>query len=99
MRKKTYIPHPVNTETIHVSKELIQLSERIAQNTHEVWAAGRSAAGWTWGPVRDDANKKHPCLVPYNELSEEEKEYDRRTSMETIKLIISFGYEIKPHKD
>ena len=50
--------------------------------------------GWTYGKERNDVNKKHPCLVPYDELSEEEKEYDRSTSIETIKLILKLGFKI-----
>lgn len=95
MDKKTYTPQPVDTKDIIVPEELLSLSEKIASNTHEVWSVGRIASGWTWGPVRDDALKHNPCLVPYEQLTEEEKEYDRRMSMETIKLILSFGYEIK----
>lgn len=95
MKDTAYIPKPVETNSVVVPQELLILSERIAQNAHEVWAAGRIADGWTWGPSRDDVRKNHPCLVPYEELSEGEKEYDRRTSMETIKMILSFGYEIK----
>ena len=67
----------------------------IAKNTHEVWAAGRIADGWQYGPVRDDAKKTHPCLVPYEQLPESEKAYDREVSAQTLKLIIKLGYEIK----
>lgn len=65
-------------------KDLNTLAEDIAKNVHEVWSAGRIKDGWTYGKERNDVNKKHPCLVPYDELSEEEKEYDRSTSIETI---------------
>ncbi len=94
MEKISYTPHPVDTRDITIPDELLSLTERIAKNTHDVWSAKRIAEGWSWGPVRDDAKKQHPCLVPYEELSEEEKEYDRSTSIETIKLILSFGYGI-----
>ena len=70
------------------------LSEILAKNTHEVWAKGRIDEGWTYGEKRDDILKTHPGLVPYEELSEEEKEYDRRTSEETLKLIIKAGFKI-----
>ena len=59
-----------------------------------VWSAGRMKDGWTYGEERNDAEKKHPCLVPYEHLSEEEKEYDRNTSVETIKLILKLGFKI-----
>lgn len=90
-----YIPKPIKTEDITLDADLLALSEEIAKNTHEVWAAGRIADGWTYGPVRDDAAKKHPCLIPYEELSEEEKAYDRATSFETLKLVVKLGYTIK----
>ena len=45
---------------------------------------------------KKDAEKKTtPLLVPYNELAESEKEYDRNTALETIKLIIKMGYRIE----
>ena len=76
-------------------ESLIQLSERIAENVHEVWAKARIDEGWTYGEKRDDIHKKHPCLVPYDELPEEEKEYDRNTAMNTIKMVKKLGFRIE----
>lgn len=90
-----YKPNPIDTNDIILSNEILQLAEELAKNTHEVWAEGRIKEGWTYGNKRDDEMKEHPCLIPYENLSEEEKEYDRRTSMETLKLIQKLGYEIK----
>lgn len=90
-----YTPKPVRTDDIILDDEIVALSEQIAKNTHEVWSAGRIADGWSYGPVRDDEKKQHPCLIPYEELSEEEKEYDRATSLETLKLVMKLGYTIK----
>lgn len=95
MKDKTYIPRPADTSSVVLSEELEQLTEKMARNVHDVWAEGRIADGWTWGPVRDDAKKEHPCLVPYEELQESEKEYDRNTAVETLKLILSLGYKIE----
>lgn len=67
----------------------------LAKNAHENWAALRIAEGWRYGPRRDDALRQHPSLVPYERLSESEKEYDRRTAVETIKTILSLGYRIE----
>lgn len=75
--------------------EMNQLVEQLARNVHENWAKGRVKEGWTYGSQRDDINKKHPCLVDYDELPENEKEYDRNTAMETIKLIIKLGWKIE----
>lgn len=91
---KTYTPAPQDTSGITLSSELLALAEAMAENVHEVWAERRIAEGWTYGPVRDDAKKQTPCLVPYTDLPEEEKEYDRSTALETLKFIVSRGYEI-----
>ena len=92
---KQYIPTPVNTEGISLPEELDALKEQMAENVHEIWAQTRIQQGWTYGPERNDTKKQHPCLVPYNLLPDEEKEYDRKTAMETLKLIIALGYDIK----
>lgn len=91
---KQYIPSPVDTSDIELPSQLMPLIEDMARNVHEVWAKNRMAEGWTYGPVRDDALKQHPCLVPYDELPEGEKEYDRDTSQQTLKLILKLGFKI-----
>lgn len=94
MNSNNYIPQPLDTGDVVLPEELVALAEDIARNVHEVWSAGRMADGWTYGEVRDDAEKKHPCLVPYDELSEMEKDYDRNTSQETLRLIRKLGFKI-----
>ena len=89
-----YIPQPINTDDVVLSDDLLDLCEELAENTHDVWAVGRLAQGWTYGEKRDDKKKTTPCLVPYSELPESEKEYDRNTALETLKLIQKFGYKI-----
>ena len=95
IEKETYIPQPIDTNDVVLPEELSQLAEQMAKNVHEIWAQTRIAQGWTFGSERNDAEKKHPCLVPYEELPEEEKVYDRNTSIETLKFIVSNGYEIR----
>lgn len=90
-----YKPKPINTENIKLPEELLALTEMIAENVHEVWSAGRISEGWTYGETRDDAKKTTPCLVPYGELPEIEKEYDRNTALQTLKLIVALGYTIE----
>lgn len=95
---KTYNPKPINTSDIVLSEDLIQLTERLAENTHDVWAQGRIEQGWKYGVKRDDEKKETPCLLPYEELPESEKEYDRNTALETLRLIVKLGYTIsKPN--
>lgn len=90
----TYNPNPIDTSDVVLSDELLALTEKLAENTHDVWAKGRIEQGWKYGKTRDDDNKLHPCLIPYSELPESEKEYDRNTALETIKLIYKLGYFI-----
>lgn len=90
-----YTPKPIETNGIELPEELSALAEEIAKNVHEVWSQNRINDGWTYGVERNDNEKRHPCLVAYEDLSESEKEYDRATSKETIKLILKLGFEIK----
>ena len=89
-----YIPKPIDTDSVNIPEELEQLMEQIAENVHEVWSKGRMDEGWTYGPIKNELTKETPCLVPYSELPESEKEYDRQTALATIKLIIQLGYSI-----
>ena len=98
MNKNNYIPRPIDTKGVVLPKELNALAEEIAKNVHEVWSEGRMKDGWTYGEERDDARKHHPCLVPYENLTETEKEYDRNTSQETLKLIMKLGFRIVKDK-
>lgn len=90
-----YNPNPIDTSSINLPSNLLELTEKIAENVHEVWSQNRIKDGWKYGEVRNDERKETPCLIPYNELPESEKEYDRNTALETLKLIIKLGYEIK----
>ncbi len=93
--REEYRPQPFDVSGVELSEELLALTERIAENVHEVWAAGRLAEGWRWGETRDDEKKRTPCLVPYGELPEAEKEFDRNTAMNTLKLVVALGYTIE----
>lgn len=89
-----YLPKPIDTKDVELSEDLLTLTEKIAANVHDVWAIGRISEGWTYGDVRNDELKTTPCLVPYDKLPESEKEYDRNTAMETLRMIIKLGYTI-----
>ncbi len=79
-----------------LAPELLALGEQLAEHVHECWAVERIAQGWTYGPQRDDAAKHHPCLVPYPDLSDEEKRFDRVTAQGTLKAILKLGFRILP---
>lgn len=90
-----YEPEPLDTSSIDLSTDIIKLAEILAINVHEVWAQKRIAEGWKYGPERNASLKEHECLVPYNELPEGEKDYDRKIVMETLKAIVKLGYKIE----
>ncbi len=94
MNKKEYIPQPIDTSDVKLPEDLEMLVEQMSKNVHEVWAEKRIRQGWTYGEQRNDELKTHPCLIPYEELPEEEKEYDRNTSIGTLKLILKLGFKI-----
>ena len=89
-----FTPSPIDTSETMLPEGLSILKEAIAKNVHDTWAQSRINEGWTYGPLRNDNLKQHPCLIPYEELPEIEKEYDRTTAMETLKLITKFGWII-----
>lgn len=94
MKNKKYIPQPADLSGVTLPEGLQELREQIAKNAHEVWALNRMNEGWTYGPVRNDALKQHPDLIPYEDLTEGEREYDRATAMNSIKLLLKLGYKI-----
>ena len=93
-----YIPTPISTEGVSLPLELDALVELLAENNHDHWARQRIEDGWTYGPQRDDVRKTHPDLVPYGDVPEDEKEYDRTSVVETLKVILTLGYQIVPSR-
>ena len=94
-----YKPNPIDTSDIILPEELIALTDKIAENVHDVWAAGRISEGWVYGDKKDAEKKITPLLVPYGELPESEKDYDRNTALATLKLIVKLGYEINNRRN
>lgn len=89
---------PIDTSDITLPEELDILIEQMSRNVHEVWAMNRISQGWQYGKQRNDDLKQHPCLVPYDELPESERVYDRDTAVETLKLICKLGFKISRNK-
>jgi RyR domain. len=98
-KETTYTPSPIDTSDVELDETILRLTDLLAKNTHDVWAVGRIAQGWSYGPERNDENKKNPCLVEYEKLSEDEKSYDVNTALETLKCIIKLGYKIVPPEE
>lgn len=90
-----YTPKPIDTSDVSLPEELVALTEKIAENVHDVWSVGRMAEGWIYGEKKDAEKKTTPLLIPYSELPESEKAYDRNTAFETLRLIVKMGYRIE----
>jgi hypothetical protein len=91
----SYDPKPIDTSGVALSEDIRGLTEQLAENAHEIWARQRLRDGWRYGPRRDDDRKEHPCLVPYAELPESEKAYDRNAALQTLEAILALGYRIE----
>ena len=96
---KTYNPRPIDLSDVKLTEDLNELREAIAENAHEIWAVERLAQGWSYGPERNDTKKENPCMVPYSQLPEKEKDFDRNMAMDTIKLLKKLGYDIIKRED
>lgn len=94
MPQKPYYPHPIDTSSVELPEDIKHIAEQLARNVHENWALERVSEGWVYGPERNEALKQHPCLVDYDSLPENEKDYDRNTAMETLKAILVLGWTI-----
>ncbi len=93
--ERRYEPKPVDTSGVALPDSISELTEALAKNTHEVWSKTRMEQGWVYGTSRDDEKRQHPCLVEYDALPESEKEFDRNTALETLRLILKLGYKIE----
>ena len=91
---KTYNPKPIDLSDVELTEDLNELREAIAENAHDVWAVERQAQGWTYGEQRDDNKKETPCMVPYSQLPDSEKTFDRDMAMNTLKLVKKLGYDL-----
>lgn len=94
----TYTPETIDTSHVSLGSDLKELVERLAQNNHDHWARKRIEEGWHHGAARNDSTKEHPDLVPYDQLPEPEKEYDRKTVVEALKAIMALGYEVRKRR-
>lgn len=89
-----YEPSPIGLDDVELSEDLSALQEAIAENAHEIWAKNRRDQGWSYGPERNDQKKETPDMIPYCNLPESEKLYDREMAMQTLKLVKKLGFEI-----
>ena len=92
---KTYHPKFLDLKHVELPNGFDELREAIAENAHDRWALERQSEGWTYGPKRDDSKLETPDMVPYPQLPESEKQYDRLMAEDTLKLLTALGYKIE----
>src|SRR3989339_1276211 len=90
-----YEPKLLDLTGVEIPADLTNLVEQLSEITHDNWLKARLADGWRHGKSRNDLLKEHPCLVPYDELPESEKEYDRKNSLGVIQAMLALGYRIE----
>lgn len=92
--EQTYRPDVLRYEKIVLPEDLTELCEKMAEYAHDMWATERQSEGWTYGKKRDDGKLQTPDMVPYAQLPDSERMYDRNLSMGTLKLLYALGYKI-----
>ncbi len=92
----TYTPTPIDTSDIQLPDDLAGLIEQLSVNTHEIWAEKRLSEGWIVGAKRDDKKKTHPDLIPFEQLTKIEQDYDRDVVEAVLKAAVALGSQIVP---
>ncbi|XP_054615531.1 ryanodine receptor 2 isoform X15 [Dunckerocampus dactyliophorus] len=94
MSQTAFTPMPVNTSQITLPPQLERIREKLAENIHELWVMNKIELGWTYGTVRDDNKRQHPCLVEFSKLPEQERSYNLQMSLETLKTLLALGCHV-----
>lgn len=95
----TYRPKLIDLSHVQLPGDMDELLEAMAENVHDRWALERQSEGWTYGSERDDQQLLTPDMVPYSQLPESEKEYDRLMALETLRLLYALGYKVVRNSD
>ncbi|KAL7861798.1 hypothetical protein SRHO_G00132390 [Serrasalmus rhombeus] len=94
LSQASFIPTPVDTSQIVMPPHLEKVRDRLAENIHELWAMNKIELGWSYGKIRDDNKRQHPCLVDFSKLPETERNYNLQMSTETLKTLLALGCHV-----
>ncbi|XP_042244104.1 ryanodine receptor 3-like isoform X8 [Thunnus thynnus] len=94
MSQASFIPTPVETSQIVMPPHLENVRDKLAENIHELWGMNKIELGWSYGKIRDDNKRQHPCLVDFSKLPETEKNYNLQMSTETLKTLLALGCRV-----
>ena len=81
---------PAGGSTVAIDPKDPQV-ERLAKREHERWLRREVKTGWRYGDPRDDARQLHPCIRPWEELPEDERDKDRLIVVELPKIVEAAG--------
>jgi hypothetical protein len=85
----------VKRRKIVLAKFTSEEVERMAEMEHGRWNLERLLDGWKLGS-KDTAKKLSPFLVPWKELNEEMKDYDRKFVRGIPEILKAIGMEVRP---
>uniref|UniRef100_A0A8C3RI37 Ryanodine receptor 3 n=1 Tax=Cyanoderma ruficeps TaxID=181631 RepID=A0A8C3RI37_9PASS len=94
LSQASFIPCPIDTSQVALPFHLEKIRDKLAENIHELWGMNKIELGWTYGKIRDDNKRHHPCLVEFSKLPETEKNYNLQMSTETLKTLLALGCHI-----
>lgn len=93
-----YNPQPVDLSHVQLPEGMDSLRELLAAHNHDTWAANKMSPrnGYVYGKeTNDQADPPTHCdLIPYEDLDDEKKKWDRDTAEASIRLLIHLGYTI-----
>lgn len=69
--------------------------DTLARNEHDLWMREKTERGWRSGSERDDEKKIHPCLVPWENLSDDDRQKDIMFSKEIPRILANAGFEVE----
>ncbi|XP_029705798.1 ryanodine receptor 3 isoform X15 [Takifugu rubripes] len=94
LSQSSFIPTPVDTSQVVLPTHLDNVRDKLAENIHELWGMNKIELGWTYGKIRDDNKRQHPCLVDFVKLPETERNYNLQMSSETLKTLLALGCHV-----
>jgi len=96
LQSNGYKPAPLDLSAIELNPKTEELVDKLAENTHNVWARERISQDWTYGLSEDTEARRSPHLVQYSDVDEAIKVANRAAASETVKTLLVYGYVLDP---
>ncbi|KAK6101668.1 RIH domain family protein [Brugia pahangi] len=89
-----FVPKLVDISAVVLPHFAMEIHEKMAENLHELWAMRKIELGWSYGEVRDEKTRRHPCLTSFQQLPPNEKAYNINLAIDTMKTIEALRYHM-----